>query len=278
MSAFGGWGNPGTGAIQQSSEFELTWGGDRAKGMVLEQGANYSGAIRDAGNTPTTVIRGGLLVGKLTASGKLEEWDADAADGTEHLFGVVPHEIRAQDFDATNADRYAGVIVRAPLKAKSLLIQGDALVGHQDEYLARRALHAMGCIIDDDPQGFKAGAGGRQKAVAADHTVLASENGTTFVGHTADNEFTLPAIKPGLSFSFAQSADFELKVTSSEGDNIIGGNDASGDSITFTTAGEQIGAQVCFESINVNGTLKWLYHIKKVAFSTDDFFAYTFAT
>jgi hypothetical protein len=278
MSAFGGLGVPGSGAIAETTEVELFWGGDRGKGLVLSQSAKYSGAMRDAGNTPTTVIRPGLLMGKVTASGELEEWDADAADGTEKLAGVNELELRAQDFDGNDTDRVAPVIVKAPLKVGSLLIEGLALVGHANEFLARAALHGAGCNLDDDPFGYLAGASWRQAAVGADKTLTSADNATYFVSHTADTTYTLPAIAAGLKFAFAQSADFEISVASFEGDNVIGGNDASGDSITFTTAGEQIGANVYVEAINVNGTLKWTYWIRKVNFSTDDVLAATFAT
>ena len=86
----------------------------------------------DAGNTPTTVIRAGLLMAKLTSTGELEEWVSTATDGTQDIFGVTPYELRAQDFDATDQDRVAGIIVRAPFKASQLLIQGAAFVGHAD--------------------------------------------------------------------------------------------------------------------------------------------------
>ena len=278
MSSFGGYGVPGTGAIQETTPREIFWGGDRAKGLVVTQNGHYSGAIRDAGNSPTTVIRPGLLVGALTSGGKLEEWDGDAADGTENIAGVVAEEFRATDFDGNNSDRALDVVVRAPLKASQLLIQGTALTSHVDEFLARRQLHAMGCQLDDDPQGYKAGAAHRYSAKAASYTVVEADNGTTFVAHTADATFTLPTIHAGLEYEFVRLDDFELAVASAEGDNMIGGNDASGDSITFTTAGEQIGARVKVVSIYANGTLKWLYEIKKVNFSTDDVLASTFAT
>lgn len=280
MSSFGGWGVPGTGTLAESTEREIVWGGDRAKGLVLMQNAVYSGAARDAGHTSyTTVLRAGLLMGKVTSTGELEEWDADAADGTQDLWGVVPHEIRTNDFDANNTDRVAGVIVRAPLKASQLLIQGTAFTSHADEFLARRQLHAMGCILDDDPQGYKAGVTRRELIQSGNLTVTEAMNGTTFVASGADSAFTLPTIHPGLHYEFAMVSDHELSVVSVEGDNIVGGNDAAGDSIVYTTAGEQIGARLVFEShYSAAGTLKWFYAIQKVAFSTDDFLAYTFNT
>lgn len=276
MTSFGGWGVPGMGALAETTEYEIIWGGDRGKGLVLEQNANYDGAMRDAINSPTTVIRAGMLMGKVASTGRLIEWDASRAaadtDGRQNIFGIVPYELRAQDFDATNQERVAGVIVRAPLKAAQLLIEGTAFVGDTDEFLARRQLHAMGCILDDDPNGQLAGAATRYIEKITDYTIVAADNGTIFVSTTADTDYTLPTLVPGLSFGFVQTADFQLTVASAgSSDDIIGANDASLDQVQFTTDGESIGARMYFESVYVGTGLKWLYYIQKVAFSTDDY-------
>src|SRR5574343_1588493 len=119
--SMGGWGVPGVGADRSVTESVILWGAEHARNGVLWQSAVLSGAARDAGNSPTTVLRPGLILGKVTSTGELEEWDADASDGTENIWGVLDTEIRAQDFDATDADRVFRVIVgRAPLKASSL--------------------------------------------------------------------------------------------------------------------------------------------------------------
>lgn len=263
MTRLGGWAQPGAGTIDQTTEYEIFWGGDRGKGMVLEQSAKYSGAMRDAGNTPTTVIRAGLLMGQVTASNELEEWDADASDGTEQLFGVVPYELRAQDFDANNADRVAGVVVRAPLKAASLLIQGTALTSHVDEFLARRALHAMGCVLDDDPQGALAGAVKRfAQVTGTTDTLTESQNGMVlFYNNAASVTVTLPTIHPGLEYWLWRNGDEEFIVASAEGDNILADNNAAADTVTFTTASEHLGAYVHVYSVYVGTTATWLMEV-----------------
>ena len=286
MTRFGGWGIPGTGALDITTEYEILWGGDRAKGLVLEQSVVYSGAMRDAGNTPTTVIRAGLLMGKVTASGELEEWDADASDGTQALWGIVPYELRAQDFDANNADRVAPAIVRAPLKATSLLIQGTAFTTHVDEFLARRKLYAAGCVLDDDPFGYQAGAGFRMQTITTeDHTITEAENGTTFFyefAGAAASAITLPTIHPGLEYFLIRSANSaeDFVIASAEGDNVIVGNDMSADSVTWTTTGQMIGAGGRLRSLYAGTNLKWHLDLWTPAFGTGltGGFAYSLAT
>lgn len=277
----GGWGVPGIGTERTVSESEIMWGADQARNATLWQSAVFSGAMRDAGNTPTTVLRPGLLVGKLTSGGEFEEFDADASDGTQYIAGILDAELRAQDYDATNQDRIFRVLVaRGPVKAKKLLIEGSALVGHADEYLARRQLHAAGFVLDDDPQGYKAGAGNRFATVTGtSDTLTADENGTTlFYNNAAAVAVTLPAIKAGLKYRIVRAADEELVVSSAAGDDIVVGGDLSADSVTVTTGGEQIGASFTVQSVYIGTTLKWLLSIDVVPFSTDDYLAKTIGT
>jgi len=255
MTRLGGFGQPGIGSLVQTAEREIYWGGDDSHHRPLLVNGIVAGAARDAGNTPTTVLRPGLLLG--TLSGQFIQWDATATDGTQFLTGVLPTEIRATDFDGNNADRVLAVAVRAPLRASQLLILGAALVGHAQEYEARRQLVEAGFVLDDDPMGFLAGKGNRVEAKGANYTIVAADNGKLFLA-TAAATFTLPALKSGLSFVIEQTADANLGLASAEGDNIVVKNDASADSVTFSTSGEKIGARVRVSSAYVSGTLKWL--------------------
>ena len=270
---------PGMGSRAQSIEYEILWGGDRGKGLVLEQNGNYRGEMRDAGNTPTTVIRAGLLMAKLTSTGELEEWVSTATDGTQDIFGVTPYELRAQDFDATDQDRVAGIIVRAPFKASQLLIQGAAFVGHADEFLARHTLHGGGSVLDDDPQGHLAGASWRQKIQlgATTVTLTTADNYTSFRVHSVATNFVLPAVKAGLKFRFLMGEDFEISISSAITTNFLHGGDVTQSGVTFTQAGEQIGAHVEVECMNIDvagtNTLTWVPTLLTVPFSTDNYLA-----
>jgi len=278
----GGWGVPGAGDAIETSEREIFWGGDWGKGQILTASASFATTLADAGNTPTTDIRPGLLVGKITSSGELAAWDADNSDGTQNIWGINFLDLRMIDFNSTAADRIAPVCLRAPLKASHLLIQGTALTSHVDEYLARRQLHALGCILDDDPHGFLAGAGGRIATVTGTtDTLTGDENGSTiFYSNAASVTVTLPTIAAGLEFLLIRTADEEFIVTSAEGDNIIVGHDLSADSVTFTTAGQQIGAAVKITGVYVGTTLKWVADLPTPPSGTGftGGFAYSIAT
>jgi hypothetical protein len=279
MSSLGGFGKPGQGAAVFTNDREIVAVG--YDNLCLFKSVVISSAARDAGSTPTTVLRPGLLLGKVTSSGEFEEWDADASDGTQNIAGINRTDITVLDQYGTAVDRVPpSVYQRGVFMASQLLIQGSALVGHADEFLARRQLWNAGCVLDDDMFGYLAGGGSRVALVTGTaDTLTAAENGTTlFYNNAAAVAVTLPAIQPGLEYEIVRTADEELVVSSGEGDNIIMGNDLSADSVTFTTAGEQIGARVKVRSVYVGTTLKWLIEIVTVPFSTDNYLAMSLAS
>lgn len=271
MSARGGFAPPGFSAAVYTSEREILWGSDDQHLPVIYRNSIISGAARDAGNTPTTLLRRGLLLGALTSGGELEEWDADASDGTQNIFSVLNRETRAQDFDANNVDRHYETLVKAPVIAKQLLIQGSAFIGHIDEYLARRQMHTMGFVFDDDPQGFYSGLVERYATVTGtSDTLTPQENGMIlFYSNAASVTVTLPTIQPGLSYDLFRTGDEEFIVTSGAGNDIMFGNDLSGSTITYTTASEHLGARVRVRSVYVGTTLKWMAETVNTPFGTD---------
>ena len=173
------------------------------------------------------------------------------------------------------------MIVRAPLMATNLTIQGAAFVGHADEFLARHVLHSMHCILDDDPQGYLAGASWRQKIHTGDLTLTSADNYTRFLCHSADADFTLPAVANGLKFRFFMGENFELQISSATS-VFVTGNDVTGDGVTYTTTGEQIGVNLEVEGVNIDiagtNTPSWIVTRLVTPFSTDDYFATTIDT
>lgn len=265
----GQFGIPGSTTALTSYENQFIWGGDVTKVQVIMANVIVSGAARDAGATPTTVLRSGLIMGRISATGLLIECDPTATDGSQVPVGILNVELLAVDpLTQVATNRAATIVALCPVKAANIYIMGVALIGHAYEFQMRRQLVALGFKFDDDLSGAVSGTVQRVTTKATDYTVLASDNGTLFQATTADCNFTLPAIQAGLEYEFVMTADFELAVTSAEGDNLLVGNDASADSITFTTAGEQIGARVAVKCRLVDGTLKWVVELPHTPFGT----------
>lgn len=264
----GQFGIPGQTSALFSATNEFLWGGDLSRIEVLMLGGVVDGTARDAGSVNTAVLRPGLIMGRVEATGKLKQFDPSATDGTQVPWGILPVELWVNDIGGTDAERVCPIVVRAPVKAGNLRILGASMIGHAGEYLARRQLAQNGCRFDDDVTNTLAGLVQRVTSKATNYTVVATDNGTLFYAITADATFTLPAIKQGLEFEFLRASDHELVVASAEGDNMIVGNDLSADSITFTTTGEQIGARIKVKVISVGGVLKWLPELPYTPFGT----------
>lgn len=260
MTTNGHFGIPGQTDASFATQRDVLWGGDESRIEVLRVSSRaiVSTAV-DAANTPTTVLRSGLLLGLVTSSGKLKEYDPASTDGSQNIFGVLPVELRMTDGDGVAADRYAPVIVKAPVKTTKLLIKGAALDGHADEHNARRQLVAAGFILSDDPRGLLAGAS-RMVAKAADYTVVADDNGTLFttLGAAAAVNFTLPTLARGLEFEFYNEVNQNMTITAAAG-TLVAFNNAAATSIAFSTLSEKIGGKIKIRA-NSDAT-KWLAEV-----------------
>jgi hypothetical protein len=265
---YGQFGIPGQTAAYSTVDNEFIWGGSANQVEILATGGVISSAARDAGASPTTKLRKGLLLGKITSSGKFIQWDPTATDGSQNVAGVLQAELSMVDMLGNAQDRHAPVVVKAPLRARNLYAVGLAFVGSAGEYIARKQLVQMGCKFDDDFGNVLAGLGTKYVTKSASYTVVAADSGTTFLADTADATFTLPTIKEGMTFEFIRTDDFEMVVTSAAGDDMIVGGDAAADSVTFTTASQQIGARIRVTAIRVGSNLKWLAELPHTPYGT----------
>lgn len=269
MSRIGQFGIPGQSASIFSAAREIFWGGDASRIEILRLHSQIDEASVDAGAAVTSTLRAGLILGKTTSGGQLKQWDTAATDGSQWLHSVNEHELSTLSAYGGTRDLFAPTVVRAPLKAAALLIKGVALVGHADEFLARRSLARMGCVLDDDTQNVLSGANQRLVTKTATGAITAAENGSLFIVNGAGAVvLTLPAIQAGLIYSFLNIADQNVTVTSVAGDDIIILNDLSADSVAFSTASEKIGAQVTVRAEYVAGTLKWIQSAQLATAST----------
>lgn len=260
---------PGIGSLNQTSEKAITWGRD-ADLLYFNSALLKSTAI-DAGATPTTTLRAGLVLGRKTSDKLLYALDPDAADGTENYAGVLLRDISMLDAAGVVEDKYAHVLRRGPVKAADILVQGTVLTSSVDEMLVRRMMLAAGCEFDDDVMGQLGRLDPVQNlldSTTARVVTKADSGKRIFFSNAAAVLVTLPTIGAGHIYEFVRTGDEEIVVASAEGDNMIVGNDLSADSITFTTAGNHIGAIIRVEGVYVGTTLKWLVTLPPAPFGT----------
>lgn len=286
MSTFGGFGVPGQGAALMSADNREIFAQGFEATRSFYKSCLIDSSARDAVNSPTTLLRAGLLLGQITASGKFIQWDTAATDGTQNIAGVLKNETSVIDLSGTARSTVPPAIIQGLglMNASQLLIKGSALVGHADEYLARRQLAQLGFWLDDDMSRSKAGLLPRfLNATGTTLTVTAAQNGTKFfLSNAAAVAVTLPTLVVGLEYWFYRTADEEIVVASAAGDDIVVGNDLSADSVTITTAGQQIGQAIHIYStyIGAGVTPKWIIDFPVQPFGTGltGGFAYSIAT
>src|SRR5271170_7071621 len=84
---------PGMGTVTETFEQAVTWG----PYPRYYAPAWISSSAVDAGNTPTSTLRMGLLMAKQTATGQWTNYNPTASDCSQIASGVLPVNLRLQD-------------------------------------------------------------------------------------------------------------------------------------------------------------------------------------
>lgn len=233
---------PGMGDALETTEREFTW--NEGQKLLFGSGVIVS-TTTDASNTPTTQLRKGLLLAKNTSTGKLGVYTPGSAT-LGQVYGILALPVNMLDRNGSAQDVWGQVILGGPVRASQLLLL---------DYTARAQMRNR-FIFDDDLTGV--GNGVRQMlAKTADYTVVAADNGTFFTtqGTSGAVNFTLPAladVSPGWTAEFYNEANQNMVITA-PADKLVVFNDLTATSITFSTAGELIGAHVKIR-LNADGT------------------------
>ena len=250
---------PGQKTEIESIEVQVWWAAVDAPGIWLQSSDMIIDKDTvDSGNVPTTDLRGGNMLAKLTATGKYTIYDPDANDGSQTPITVLEDSQNMLD-NGVATDTFGPITVRAG----GLL--NDEIIGLDAH--ARAILKQNGVLWDDEAVNPAAN-GIRPLVNIADgtvaKTVVATENGTRFVANddAAATTFTLPTIANGLSYDFLQTEDFNLIVTSAAGNDIMVIGDAAASTLTCSTATELIGSllRLTASYVEISGTmtLRWI--------------------
>jgi len=248
MSLLSFTGLPGMGPTVESSENSFLWGPNT---WYLLKGIVVSSAAVDAGSTPTTDLRAGLVMGKVTSSGEYVAYSGTATDGSEVAEGVLFSGVRTlSPLTGTAVDQLGQIVVGGAVKGGSL---------YGIDQLARAQMHGR-FVFDDDLPGNTFG-WKNVVAKTANYTVTASDKNTIFTNQGASGSvtFTLPTLAKGLKYRFFAEAAQNLIVASAVADTLVVFNDAAADSIAFQTASEIIGGGI--EVIANADATKWLVFV-----------------
>jgi hypothetical protein len=234
---------PGMGTPNESTEIEFLLG--NIGSWQLLSGVVSSAAV-DARNSPTTLLSRGLVLGRVTSTQELKEYDATSTDGSQVAVGILFDNVNMLNPAGSVADKAARFVWFGRVRA-------DQLGGL--DYLARRQL--AGQIFFDDLSLNSDAYLPRVMVKATDYTVTAADNNVTFStrGAAGAVAFTLPTLARGLRYRFYNEADQNMTVSSVVADTMVGPGDLDYDSVAFTTAGDLIGA--CIEVWANDNASKW---------------------
>lgn len=228
---------PGQLAELESIAQNQFWWGDIQQQTVIP--ALISGASRDTGNTVTTVLRGGLLLGQVHATKKLVPWAPTAVDGSQYVAAILASDMNAQ-VGGVDKDRYWSVFYAGKVKSSKLIIPGQAtesLIGKDYEWAA--AIQLLGRVIfDQHPLQFGRHinianvAGDAMTLTAADHGAFITDD-----GEDAATTITLPAPLPGLEYTFFSLTALNRTIAFAGADNVVG-TAADQDTVTLEDIGD----------------------------------------
>lgn len=230
---------PGPQAARETAESNFLW--NRGAFAVFQNGIVIDSACTDNGNSTTTQLRAGLLMGKITSSSKYTGWSPTATDGSQVVVGVLSSPQNMLDFNGSAADRIGVLVVGGCVKNAKLYSNNS---GTNLDRQARQQMRGRFIFDDDNVQRGGVYPFIQEITKTANYTVLATENGALYdnAGATGAVVFTLPTIANGLVYGFSVQADQSVTVNSAAGDDIIVPNDASADSVAASTVGDKVGA------------------------------------
>ena len=218
---------PGMDPVIETFENEFKWGKWE---MQLITGLTIAAATVDTGNTGyTTILRAGLLLGRVTATNALTTWDPSATDGSQNIFGVLHRSVNMAT-NGTAEDRLAGPVVAAGgLLSEALIVPGvtaRGLSGTTNEWAARKQLRANFFLNDDYNRARLSGFTLRDVSAAEQtggYTILESDCGSSFENTGGTVTLTLPTVaKRDLEYKFtAFTATTDAITVSSGSSNIL---------------------------------------------------------
>jgi hypothetical protein len=203
------------------------------------------GSATDSGNTPTWILRQGLVMGQQTGTSQWVPYASGNTDGSQVAAGILFGSLRMQDVNGNTRQCMSPILVSGGVVAKNLL-------GFDNQ--ARQQMRRF--VFDDIFPGSWSYPWLATVAKTANYAATANDNNTLFTNAGAGGAvtITLPPITNGLVIGIYGVANQNIAVTSNEGTNIVTTNNAAASTITFSTGSQIIGSYAMLFT-NPAGTL-----------------------
>ena len=242
---------PGMTAERTSDEVTVEWAGLHQSHFLFGRKLDVLSSETDAANTPTTTLRGGMVLSE-NVDGVGYVYDADDHNGEADPIGVLrqPLDMLVEGVAST----------RYPVLFGPAALQYDRLPNI--DYAAASRMMRLGFVFDKQMQvdPVRGCAYGEEwlspLEKGANYTVLAADNGRQFTQITGAVTFTLPTIAHGLRFKFVNSVDANMTIAGSS--NICHKNNLSASNVVFSTSSQKIGSIAVVVAQYIGTTLKWV--------------------
>ena len=252
--------NPGIKSTLETPENQFWWGHWTNQKWI---NANIDSTAADAGNTgATTVLRAGLVLGRVTSTGKLKQWNIAATDGTQFVYGILGISLKMTDATGTAQENFIGkVMVGGNVKTSNVILPGESSVGisgNELEYIfLTQATHGGRFLFDTPVEGMWNMDQTFESITATPKTLAVTDSGKTFLQTFAGaTTINLPLAQPGLVYRFFNMVDQDMIIDSNAADTIVGLDDAAADTVTYSTASSLIGA-AC--EVYAHTSTQWLF-------------------
>lgn len=235
-----------------TSESGVMWQAQFCGDIAFDPNAIIHSGATDAGNTPMTTLRCGLVMAKRDSDGKYVPYNPLSSAGAQQACGILVREtVMLNPTTGVVEDQFHGQAIMSSGRVKA-----SALVGLDQQ--ARNQL-ALRFHFDDDNAGGHAPFR-RTVDQATSVTVLASQNGSLFTtaGASGAVVFTLPTLAAGLRFMFMNVVDQNMTITSADASKLVGVHNAGATSIAASTSSQKIGAILECVATPIGGVLKWV--------------------
>lgn len=248
---------PGFRALVETEEVQLFAAGPDNNHKQFLQRLTIKSSVVDSGNTPTTTLRGGRIMGLRDADGLGYLYDADSTNGDGKVVGVLPKHLNMLE-DGTAVNKFTKVMTAGIIKnpAADLLGSDKAALA----VLARIGFTFAGI----EPQGSCFGLHMKARYFkGADYTLLDADHGCWFTTITGAVTFTMPDLATvGRGYQVLLFNGVAATMTVAAAANTIQTGDAGGavsTSIAFSTANAQMGGHVLMyaDYISDGGALGW---------------------
>jgi hypothetical protein len=214
---------PGIQASYEATENSFLWG--KWENQYIA-GLSIDGTSEDSGNTGyTSILRKGLLMGRVAASKMLKPWDPTATTGEQHIYGILGMEVNVHNAAGANTNRLTGMIyVAGGVDPAKLYVPGTTAIGLSSsaayEVLAKELLRGRFVLKDDfylsqDVWTQRDITGAEQSGGL---TITAADHKTAFHNTGGTVTITLPATAvQGLAYEFYAPTSTTDEITVSSG-------------------------------------------------------------